>query len=284
MVPSVVMLSVEVPDPVTEVGLNVPAAPAGNPVTLSETAPLKPFTAVTVCVYEVPAPCTTACEPGDEARVKSGTGTAFTNSAEVALCVSAPLVPVIVSVFVPVGVVASVVTDSVDVPEPVMEGGLNVPVASAGKPVTPSETAPLKPFTAVTVCVYVVPAPCTNDCVDGEEVMLKSGVTVALTMSVIVVVWVSVPLAPVIVSVYVPVGVVAAVETVSAEVPDPVMLDGLKDAVAAVGNPLTLSATAPLNPFAAATAGEYSALPPCATLCDPGAAPNAKSAEGDVPP
>ena len=118
--------------------------------------------------------------------MKSGTGTAFTTSAEVALCVSAPLVPVIVRVLVPVGIVARVATDSVDVPAPAIEAGLNVPVAPAGNPVTLSATAPLNPFTAATVCVYALPAPCTTDCVDGDEAMVKSGVSVALTTSVIV--------------------------------------------------------------------------------------------------
>ena len=59
----------------------------------------------------------------------------------------------------PVGVVAAVVTVRVDVPDPVTEVGLNVPVAPVGNPVTVSATAALKPFTAVTVCVYVCRRP-----------------------------------------------------------------------------------------------------------------------------
>ncbi len=43
-------ISVEVPDPVTEAGLNVAIAPAGTPLTLSATLPPKPFTALTVAV------------------------------------------------------------------------------------------------------------------------------------------------------------------------------------------------------------------------------------------
>jgi hypothetical protein len=42
----VVIVSVELPDPVTEGRLNVEPAPAGEPLTLKATALLKPFTAV----------------------------------------------------------------------------------------------------------------------------------------------------------------------------------------------------------------------------------------------
>jgi hypothetical protein len=58
------------------------------------------------------------------------------------------------------------------------------------------------------------------------------------------------PLAPVMVSVYVPAGVVLTVATLNAEEPDPPLMDvGLKLPVAPVGKPLTLSDTVPLNPF-----------------------------------
>jgi hypothetical protein len=41
---------VELPDPATEVGLNAPVAPLGNPLTLRLTVPVKPFSAVRVVV------------------------------------------------------------------------------------------------------------------------------------------------------------------------------------------------------------------------------------------
>ena len=55
----VVTLRVELPDPLTDVGLNVPVAPAGSPLTLNETPALKPFEGVTVAVKLVPPPCST---------------------------------------------------------------------------------------------------------------------------------------------------------------------------------------------------------------------------------
>ena len=46
----VVTVNVEDPEPLTEAGLNVPVAPAGSPLTVSETTPLKPPDAVIVGV------------------------------------------------------------------------------------------------------------------------------------------------------------------------------------------------------------------------------------------
>jgi hypothetical protein len=42
--------SVELPEPVTDVGLKPPDAPLGNPLMLKPTVPVKPFTALTVAV------------------------------------------------------------------------------------------------------------------------------------------------------------------------------------------------------------------------------------------
>lgn len=50
---------VELPEPVTEVGLKVPAAPLGNPLTLRLTVPVKPFSAPMLIVYVVLLPAVT---------------------------------------------------------------------------------------------------------------------------------------------------------------------------------------------------------------------------------
>ena len=73
---------------------------------------------------------------------------AFTTTVTVAVCVSDPLVPVIESVRLPPGEFAAVATFSVALPEPVTEGGVNEPVAFAGKPLTARLTVPAKPFSA----------------------------------------------------------------------------------------------------------------------------------------
>lgn len=45
-----VMVSVELPDPFTDVGLNEPVARAGTPLTLKATLPVNPFRAAMVTV------------------------------------------------------------------------------------------------------------------------------------------------------------------------------------------------------------------------------------------
>ena len=47
------MLNVALLPALTDVGLNVPLAPAGNPVTLRPMEPVKPLTAVVLTVYGV---------------------------------------------------------------------------------------------------------------------------------------------------------------------------------------------------------------------------------------
>ena len=54
------MVRVEVPDPITEEGTNVPVAPAGKPVTVKATVPLKPLRAATVIVLVMLLPVYTA--------------------------------------------------------------------------------------------------------------------------------------------------------------------------------------------------------------------------------
>src|SRR5262245_20475852 len=71
--------------------------------------------------------------------------TALTTSMTMAECVRLPLMPVMVNVKLPTGVVLEVETLNVEEPEPVSEAGLNVPVAPLGKPLTLNATFPAKP-------------------------------------------------------------------------------------------------------------------------------------------
>ena len=70
-------------------------------------------------------------------------------SETVVVCVRAPLTPVIVSVEVPIGVVAMVVTDRVE--DEVAGFGLKLPVAPVGNPLTLNVTWPPKPNSGVIV-------------------------------------------------------------------------------------------------------------------------------------
>ena len=161
-----------------------------------------------------------------------------------------PFAPLIVSVELAAGVVPDVVTVSVEVPVlPVMVAGLKLAVAPVGRPAIVSATLPVRPFTAVLVTVYVTLPPGRTDCVAGVAVRVKlvtASVTDALCDRLL--------LLPVTVSVEFPPGVPDVVLTVKVAVPaPPVMVAGLKLAVAPAGNPLTLGVTVPVNPFTAAT-------------------------------
>jgi len=93
----------------------------------------------------------------------------------------------------------------------------------------------------------VVLPPATTVCVAGVTAMLKS-----TTLSVTEVVCDSVPFVPVMVSVELAAGVALEVVTVKVELPVlPVIVLGLKLAVAPAGSPVTLSATLPVSPFTA---------------------------------
>jgi hypothetical protein len=118
--------------------------------------------------------------PGLPAIVKSGGGgCAFTTKLTVVVCVKLPLVPLIVSVDVPTGVLPLVVTVSVDVPVPVTVAGEKPAVAPAGNPLTLSATAPVNPFNAPMLVVYVVALPTVTVRVLGLPDIVKSGVAVA---------------------------------------------------------------------------------------------------------
>jgi hypothetical protein len=67
------IFSVVEPDVLTDAGLNEPVAPAGSPVTLKLTVPLKPVAGVTVAVYVVPAPARMVLDPGVADNEKSVT-------------------------------------------------------------------------------------------------------------------------------------------------------------------------------------------------------------------
>ena len=94
---------------------------------------------------------------------------------------------------------AAVATVSIEDPDPVIEAGLNVPVAPMGRPLTEKLTAELKPFKPVTVGVKVVLLPWVTVCELGDAASVK--LAGGLTTSVTVELWTRLPLVPVIVSV-----------------------------------------------------------------------------------
>jgi hypothetical protein len=102
----------------------------------------------------VDPPCVTVPEDGVAEMVKSGVAAGFTTKVTVVVWLSEPLVPVMVSVKVPVGVLELVVTLMVLVPEPPLIGfGLNEALAPEGSPLALNVTLAVKPLSGVTVTV-----------------------------------------------------------------------------------------------------------------------------------
>jgi hypothetical protein len=203
---------------------------------------------------------------------------AATVSVTVVACVTLPLVPVIVNVDVPSGVLPVVVTVNVDVPAPVTVAGEKLAVAPVGNPLALSVTTPPNPFNEPTLAVYVAALPTITVCVLGLADIVKSGGGgCVFTTKLTVVVCVKLPLVPLIVNVDVPSGVLPVVVTVNVDVPAPVTVAGEKLAVAPVGNPLALSVTTPVNPFNAPMLAVYVVALPTLTVCVLGLADIVKS-------
>ena len=100
--------------------------------------------------------------------------------AMVALWLSVPLVPVTVTLKVPAAAVLDALKVTVLVP--VVETGLKLAVTPAGRPLAASATAPLKPFTGLTMIVLLPFAPCATERVAGLAVKEKSGCGVPVTV------------------------------------------------------------------------------------------------------
>jgi hypothetical protein len=130
-------------------GLNAEATPVGKPDAESVTLPVNPFAGVMVIVLVPLLPGMTVSAFGEAAMRK--VGAALTVKLIVVVCVRLPEVPVMVTVAAPV--VAVELTVRVSVLVVVAGFGLKAAVTPAGKPEAESDTAPLKPFTAVIVIV-----------------------------------------------------------------------------------------------------------------------------------
>jgi hypothetical protein len=143
-----------------------------------------------------------------------------------------PLVPVTVTLTVPVVAVLEAV--KVTVLAPVVDVGLKLAVTPEGKPLALSATLPVNPPDGVTFTVLVPVAPWATVALVADRE--KSGVCAAVTVKLTVVVWVSDPLVPVIVTVAAP--VVAVLEAVKVRVLGPAVDVGLKLAVTPEGKPL----------------------------------------------
>lgn len=187
---------------------------------------------------------------------------AFTVRFTVAVCVSAPEIPVTVNPTI-IGA-AVLLADRVRVLLVVALVGLKEAVTPVGKPGMDNATLPLKAFKGAMVIVLVPLAPCVMVTLLGEAEMLKSGfaTVAAFTVTLNVAVWVKVPEVPVRVTRTVP--VVAVLVAVNVSAPEPVTLAGLK--VTPLGNPEADRAMVPAKAFTGVTVSVLVPVAPCTTV------------------
>lgn len=149
------MVSVELPEPPdTDEGLKLALACGGKEPVLKATVPVNPPDGLTVTVYEVLDPALTFWLEGEALIVKSPVTGAVISSVTVFVCVRLPLVPVMVTVYVPVVVVLVVETFKVAVPAAdgvtETEGGM-LGVGPEGDTLALKLTVPLKLFSELAV-------------------------------------------------------------------------------------------------------------------------------------
>src|ERR1035437_2602907 len=110
----------------------------------------------TLVIVSVTPALTTRLETGDNI---GGVFVTVTTNVTFVLCVCPPLMPLMVTVFVPAGVEPEVVIVSVEVPEPLNDVGLKPAIVPAGRPLAVKATLALKLLVAVTVTVKLLVAP-----------------------------------------------------------------------------------------------------------------------------
>jgi hypothetical protein len=249
-------------------GLKEAVTPLGNPEADKLTLPVKPFCGETVTVLPPLAPWTIDKVFGEAEREKFGTRAAVTVRLTVVVLVKVPEVPVMVTVAVPI--VAVLLAVSVKVLEfvgLVVLTGLKEAVTPAGKPDAAKLTPLLKPFTGTTAMVLVPLVPCVMVTLLGEAEREKLGTGAAVTVRLMVVVFVKPPEDPVMMTVAVP--ATAVLLTVSVKVLEfagLVVMVGLKEAVTPLGNPEAEKLTLPLKPLSEPTETVLVPLAPCMTV------------------
>jgi len=169
------MVIVEVPAPVIEVGLNVTVCPLPCPEADNEIAELNPPVTVLVIVTEPEVPLVTVIEVGDALREKPGF-IPVTVSETVVVWVLLPAVPVTMMLYVPGVVDDATVIVIVEEPFPVIDVGLKVTVTPEGCPDADNETGELNPPVTVLVIVEFPELPTVTVTEDGDAERLKPGV------------------------------------------------------------------------------------------------------------
>ena len=153
-VPAVAVLlavSVSTLDPVVGLVLNTAPTPVGSPDAANVTLPANPPASITVTVSVMADPSVTDRVAADAVSVKLGVCMVLMVSETAELAVSAPEVPVIVSVVVPEA--AALPAVRVSTLDPVVGLVPNEAVTPVGSPDTASVTLPANPPAGATVMV-----------------------------------------------------------------------------------------------------------------------------------
>ena len=174
-VPAVAVLlavSVSTLDPVVGLVLNTAPTPVGSPDAANVTLPANPPASITVTVSVMADPSVTDRVAADAVSVKLGVCMVLMVSETAELAVSAPAVPVIVSVEVPVA--AALPAVRVSTLDPVVGLVPNEAVTPVGSPDTASVTLPANPPAGATVMVSatLLPWVTVRAVVAGEIVKL----------------------------------------------------------------------------------------------------------------
>jgi hypothetical protein len=215
--------------------------PLGKPVADRVTALPNPLADTTLIVSAPLLPWATDSADAEPVSVKLGGG--LTVRAIVVDAVSAPEVPLIVTVTGP-PVTAVALAESVRTLDAVAGLVAKDAVTPLGRPVAASITPPANPFAPFTEIVAVPPLPCVTDNVDVDDVRVKLGG--GFTVSAIVVEADSAPDVPVTVTVDAP--AVAVLDAENVTTLDPVAGLVANAAVTPLGRPVPASVTALLKP------------------------------------
>lgn len=233
-------------DPVVGFVPNTALTPVGSPDIANVTFPVKPPVSMTAMVSVVLAPWVRDTDEAEVARVKPGVCVVLTVREMLALAVSEPDVPVIVSVDVPAA--AALLAVRVSTLEPVVGLVPNAAVTPEGSPETASVTLPVNPPAGRMVTVSVVLLPWTTVSAEVMGAMVKLGVAVPGMVSAMVTEWLIVPSVPVRVTVLVPAAVPDWTKKLTLTVPVALTEFGEKLAWTPEGRLLALSDTLPVSP------------------------------------
>jgi hypothetical protein len=260
MVAVVDAASVNVDIDVTGLVLNVAVTPLGRPATARVTAPVKPFVPLSVIPSFTEVPCTSVMLA--EAGVIVNDGPGVTVSATAVEAISVPDTPLIVTVDIPAAALVAAV--KVTTLEAVAGLVANTAVTPAGRPDADNMTGPLKPLVPLIVIVFVAFPLCATEIDAEEDARVKVGGR--LTVTVTVVLEVTLPETPLIVTVYIP--VVAVEDAVKVTILEVVAGLVANAAVTPAGRPVAERVTDPVKPPVSVMLMVLLALAPCATVTE----------------